>query len=60
VGERVTVRRLTYVPTWVRLGDYVVLPAKASSDESNASELRQSHDRTVAVVGKGEGFGPEF
>jgi poly-gamma-glutamate synthesis protein (capsule biosynthesis protein) len=60
VGNRVTVRRVTYAPTWVRLGDYVVLPAKASSDESNASELRRSHDRTVAVVGKGEGFGPEF
>jgi poly-gamma-glutamate synthesis protein (capsule biosynthesis protein) len=60
VGDRVTVRRVTYAPTWVRLGDYVVLPAKASSDESNASELRRSHNRTVAVVGKGEGFGPEF
>lgn len=58
VGDRVTVRRVTYVPTWVRRGDYVVLPAKASADESNASALRQSHDRTVRVVGRGDGFGP--
>lgn len=60
VGDRVAVRRVTYAPIWVRRGDYVVLPAKASSDESNASELRRSHDRTVGVAGKGEGFGPEF
>ena len=60
VGDRVAVRRVTYVPTWVRLGDYVVLPAKASSDPANASALRQSHDRTVRVVGKGKGFGPRL
>jgi hypothetical protein len=60
VGDRVVVRRVTYAPTWVRLGDYVVLPAKSSSDSSHASELRRSHGRTVDVVGKGEGFGPEY
>ncbi|MFI5123029.1 MAG: CapA family protein [Vicinamibacteria bacterium] len=60
VGDRVVVRRVTYVPTWVRFGDYVVLPAKSSSDQASASELRQSYDRTVEVVGKGKGFGPEF
>jgi poly-gamma-glutamate synthesis protein (capsule biosynthesis protein) len=49
-GDRVTVRRVTYVPTWVSRGDYVVIPVKPSSD---------SYRRTVAVVGKGEGFGPE-
>jgi len=54
-GDEVTVRRVTYVPTWVRLGDYVVLPAKASS---NASALRESYRRTVRVVGDGRGFGP--
>lgn len=59
-GERVTVRRVTYVPTWVRLGDYVVLPAKSGSDPDNASALRNSYHRTVGVVGKGEGFGPAF
>ena len=43
-------RRVTYVPTWVRLGDYVVLPAKPSK----GGELRDSYDRTVSVVGNGE------
>jgi poly-gamma-glutamate synthesis protein (capsule biosynthesis protein) len=56
-GE-VEVRRVTYVPTWVRLGDYKVLPAKASSDPGNAGALRASFRRTVRVVGKGKGFGP--
>ncbi len=60
VGDDVEVRRVTYVPTWVRLGDYVVLPAKASSDPSNAGALRDSYRRTVRVVGKGGGFGPGF
>ena len=58
VGDDVEVRRVTYVPTWVRLGDYVVLPAKASSDPSNAGALRRSYRRTVRVVGNGKGFGP--
>lgn len=60
VADRVRVRRVTYAPTWVRIGDYVVLPAKPSADESNAAALRRSHDRTVDVVGKGERFGPEY
>ena len=57
VGDRVTARRVTYVPTWVHLGDYVVLPAKPSS---GSAELRGSYRRTVRVVGKGDGFGPSF
>jgi hypothetical protein len=56
VGDTVTVRRVTYVPTWVHLGDYVVLPAKPSGD----STLRASYNRTVHVVGHGKGFGPAF
>ena len=56
VGDRVSVRRVTYVPTWVRMSDYVVLPAKPSG----GGELSASHDRTVSVVGKGDGFKPEF
>ena len=55
---KVTVRRVTYIPTWVRLGDYTVLPAKASSDPDNAGALRDSYRRTVTVVGNGKGFGP--
>jgi poly-gamma-glutamate synthesis protein (capsule biosynthesis protein) len=57
VGDRATVRRVTYAPTWVRLGDYVVLPAKPGS---GSSALRRSHDRTVRVAGNGKGFGPEY
>jgi poly-gamma-glutamate synthesis protein (capsule biosynthesis protein) len=49
VGDKVTVRRVTYVPTWVSLGDYVVHPVGKSS---------ASYRRTVRVVGKGDGFGP--
>ncbi len=60
VGNRVTVRRVTYAPTWVRLGDYKVLPARANSDPANAGALRQSYRRTVRVVGKGDGFAPEY
>ncbi len=56
VGDTVTVRRVTYVPTWVHLGDYVVLPAKPSG----SSTLHASYRRTVKVVGKGKGFGPAF
>ena len=52
--------RVTYVPTWVRLGDYVVLPAKASADQANAGRSSESYARTVDVVGEGNGFGPEF
>jgi poly-gamma-glutamate capsule biosynthesis protein CapA/YwtB (metallophosphatase superfamily) len=56
-GNRVEVRRVTYAPTWVHRGDYVVTPAKSSS---GSSELRRSHDRTVGVAGRGKGFGPEY
>ncbi len=56
-GDRVEVRRVTYAPTWVHRGDYVVMPAKSSS---GSSALRRSHDRTVRVAGKGKGFGPEY
>jgi poly-gamma-glutamate synthesis protein (capsule biosynthesis protein) len=46
-GDDVEVRRVSYVPTWVRLGDYVVLPATG-----------ESYRRTVRVVGDGKGYGP--
>jgi poly-gamma-glutamate synthesis protein (capsule biosynthesis protein) len=59
-GDKVKVKRVTYVPTWVRIGDYAVLPAKPSADEANAGALQDSYERTVSVVGKGDGFGPEF
>jgi poly-gamma-glutamate capsule biosynthesis protein CapA/YwtB (metallophosphatase superfamily) len=58
VDDEVRVRRVTYIPTWVRLGDYKVLPAKPSSDPDNAGALRDSYRRTVRVVGDGKGYGP--
>lgn len=58
-GERVEVRRVTYVPTWVRLGDYAVLAALPGAGGPDAEALAQSRRRTIAVVGRGEGFGPE-
>jgi poly-gamma-glutamate capsule biosynthesis protein CapA/YwtB (metallophosphatase superfamily) len=59
-GDQVKVKRVTYIPTWVRIGDYAVLPAKPSADQANAGALQESYDRTVAVAGQGDGFGPEF
>ncbi len=59
-GDRVEVRRIRYVPVWVRPGDYTVLPAKAPADPANASALDQSYARTVAVAGDGEGIEPAF
>lgn len=56
-GDQVTVRRVQYAPTWVRLGDYKVLPAKPSA---NAAALRASYRRTVAVAGSGDGIGPAY
>jgi hypothetical protein len=57
-GERLRVERLRYVPTWVRPGDYVVLPASPREDPSHAGALRASRNRTLRVVGRGRGFGP--
>ncbi len=50
--ERVRIRRVRYVPIWVRHGDYVVLPARAGADPDHAAALRASYARTVAVAGR--------
>ncbi len=49
-----------YVPIWVRHPDFVVLPAGLAwrTDHADASELRASYDRTVAVVGRHEDIQP--
>jgi poly-gamma-glutamate capsule biosynthesis protein CapA/YwtB (metallophosphatase superfamily) len=57
-GHHVHVQNVDYVPTWVRLGDYVVLPAFASEDPGHASDLRASYARTVHAAGTGKRFGP--
>jgi poly-gamma-glutamate capsule biosynthesis protein CapA/YwtB (metallophosphatase superfamily) len=46
-GHHVHVQKVRYVPTWVRLGDYVVLPASGAS-----------YARTVHTAGKGKRYGP--
>ena len=57
-GEGVRVERLRYLPIWVRLDDYAVLPARPSADANYADSLRDSYERTVAIAGSGRGFAP--
>jgi poly-gamma-glutamate synthesis protein (capsule biosynthesis protein) len=57
-GDKVRVLRVKYLPTWVRPGDFTVLPAHPSADRRYASELRTSRARTVGVAGSGNGVGP--
>jgi poly-gamma-glutamate synthesis protein (capsule biosynthesis protein) len=57
-GDRVAVRKLEYVPTWVRPGDYAVLPADPKADPQYADALRESRARTLAVAGEGDGVKP--
>ena len=46
------------MPTWVRPGDYVVLPADPAADPANAQALAASRARTIAVAGDGDGIEP--
>ena len=57
-GEGVRVERVRYVPIWVRLDDYVVLPARPAADPNYADSLRDSYERTVGIAGQGRGFAP--
>ena len=52
-------RRVRYVPIWVRPGDYVVLVARPGADPGYAAELRDSYARTVAVAGAGDRVSPQ-
>jgi poly-gamma-glutamate capsule biosynthesis protein CapA/YwtB (metallophosphatase superfamily) len=56
--DRATVKKVEYVPVWVRPGDYVVLPADPAADPANAHALAASRARTIAVAGKGDGVEP--
>jgi poly-gamma-glutamate capsule biosynthesis protein CapA/YwtB (metallophosphatase superfamily) len=56
-GGRVSVRRVRYVPIWVRPGDFTVLPAKP---DAGRAELRRSYRRTVAVAGRSKRVKPLF
>ena len=52
-GARVTF--VHYVPVWVRYPDFTVLPAGTAwrTDRADATALRASYERTVAVIGRG-------
>ena len=57
-GEKVT--GVGYVPTWVNHPDYTVLPVGLALEkgEGDAATLRASYERTVDVVGSGDGVKP--
>jgi poly-gamma-glutamate capsule biosynthesis protein CapA/YwtB (metallophosphatase superfamily) len=57
-GGKVRVLRVKYLPTWVRPGDFTVLPAHPSADRRYAAELRASRARTIGVVGEHHGVEP--
>ena len=43
IGDRVEVRRVTYAPTWVRLGDYVVPAGEALGHAAALRALARPH-----------------
>ena len=57
-GARARVKKVEYVPVWVRPDDYVVLPADPAADPANAPALAASRARTIAVAGEGDGIEP--
>jgi poly-gamma-glutamate synthesis protein (capsule biosynthesis protein) len=59
-AKDVRVERVRYVPVWVRHPDFEVLPVgEALRDgEADPAALRASYERTVAVVGRGNGKKP--
>jgi poly-gamma-glutamate capsule biosynthesis protein CapA/YwtB (metallophosphatase superfamily) len=56
----VRVQRIDYVPTWVRLDDYVVLPAGdgIEEDPANSAALRDAYESVVGIAGRGKGITP--
>jgi Bacterial capsule synthesis protein PGA_cap len=59
-GGRARLRRVSYVPTWVRHPDYAVLPVGDALRRGLAdpAALRASYARTVAVAGRARGVTP--
>jgi poly-gamma-glutamate synthesis protein (capsule biosynthesis protein) len=57
-GARVT--KVRYVPIWIRHPDFTVVPAgvELRKDPADATELRASYDRTVAVAGRSPSVQP--
>lgn len=59
-GSGVQVERVRYVPTWVRLSDYVVLPVAngVEEDPANAPYMEEAYDVVVDIAGRGRGVEP--
>src|SRR5690606_20957049 len=59
-GPIVEVRRVDYVPTWVRLSDFLIVPVGwgLRHDPANASALRTAWESTVAIAGRGSRIAP--
>jgi Bacterial capsule synthesis protein PGA_cap len=59
-GDRARLRRVRYVPVWVRHPDYAVLPIGDALRRhlADPAELRASYARTVGVAGRGRGIAP--
>lgn len=58
--RRTRVRRVSYVPVWVRHPDYAVLPVGDAlrGGLADPAQLRASYARTVGVAGRGGGIEP--
>lgn len=58
--RRTRVRRVSYVPVWVRHPDYAVLPIGVALRRrlADPAQLRASYARTVAVAGRRPGIAP--
>ncbi len=58
--DRDRVRRVKYVPTWVRHPGYIVLPVGSAARRglANRATLRASYRRTVAAAGRGDALKP--
>jgi hypothetical protein len=59
-GRRARLRRVRYVPVWVRHPDYAVLPVADALRRglADAAQLRASWTRTVGIAGRGRGISP--
>ncbi len=59
-GGRARLRRVRYVPVWVRHPDYAVLPVGDALRRrlADPAELRASYGRTVRIAGRGRGIAP--
>jgi hypothetical protein len=59
-AKGVHVQRVTYVPTWVRLTDYVVLPVGIGlkKDPADAASLRAAYESVVSLAGRAKDIKP--